>query len=68
MNTEEKIYDLTSKLQAHVARCEERDKTIFNDLAEVKAELKDLRSFITKLGILLISGIASTLATVLLGK
>ncbi len=62
-----KVHELDAKLEAHVARCEERDKTIFNDLAEVKAELKDLRSFITKLGILLISGIASTLATVLLG-
>tara|TARA_R100001086_G_C11824279_1_gene254899 strand:- start:1106 stop:1315 length:210 start_codon:yes stop_codon:yes gene_type:complete len=62
-----KVHELDAKLEAHVARCEERDKTIFNDLAEVKAELKDLRSFITKLGILLISGIASTLATILLG-
>ena len=40
MNTEEKIYDLTSKLQAHVARCEARDKTIFNRLDNIERNIR----------------------------
>ena len=42
MENTEKIHDLTARLEAHVARCEERDKTIFNDLAELKEELNPL--------------------------
>ena len=64
--TEAKIYDLTARLEAHVARCDERDKTIFNDLAELKEELKEFRMLMTKIGVLLTSGVAGTLVTVLL--
>jgi len=63
---ETKIYELTSKMESHVARFEERDKTIFNDLTDLKMDLKDIRSIITKVGILLTSGVAGTLVTVLL--
>ena len=34
--TEEKIHELTARLEAHVARCEERDKTIFNRLDNIR--------------------------------
>ena len=35
MENTERLHELTARLEAHVARCEERDKTIFNDLAEL---------------------------------
>ena len=38
--TEEKIYDVTAKLEAHVARCEERDKTIFNRLDNIERNIR----------------------------
>ena len=38
--TEEKLYDLTAKLEAHVARCEERDKTIFNRLDNIERNIR----------------------------
>jgi len=38
--TEAKIYDLTARLEAHVARCEERDKTIFNRLDNIERNIR----------------------------
>ena len=66
MENTERLHELTARLAAHVARCEERDKTIFNDLAELKQELKDFRMLMTTIGVLLTSGVAGTLVTVLL--
>ena len=66
MENTEKLHELTARLEAHVARCEERDKTIFNDLAELKQELKDFRMLMTTIGVMLTSGVAGTLVTVLL--
>ena len=66
MENTERLHELTARLEAHVARCEERDKTIFNDLAELKQELKDFRMWMTTIGVLLTSGVAGTLVTVLL--
>jgi len=66
MENIERLHELTARLEAHVARCEERDKTIFNDLAELKQELKDFRMLMTTIGVLLTSGVAGTLVTVLL--
>ena len=66
MENTERLHELTARLEAHVARCEERDKTIFNDLAELKQELKVFRMLMTTIGVLLTSGVAGTLVTVLL--
>ena len=66
MENTERLHELTARIEAHVARCEERDKTIFNDLAELKQELKDFRMLMTTIGVLLTSGVAGTLVTVLL--
>ena len=66
MENTEKLHELTARLEAHVVRCDERDKTIFNDLAEVKEELRNFRELMTKIGVLLTSGVAGTLVTVLL--
>ena len=42
MNTMElKIYELTSRIDAHEAKCEERDKTIFNRLGTIEKRLDD---------------------------
>ena len=66
MENTERLHDLPARLEAHVARCEEREKTIFNDLAELKQELKDFRMLMTTIGVLVTSGVAGTLVTVLL--
>ena len=66
MENTERLHELTARLEAPVARCEERDKTIFNDLAELKQELKDFRMLMTTICVLLTSGVAGTLVTVLL--
>ena len=36
MNHEQKIHELDAKLEAHVARSEERDKTVFNRLDNIE--------------------------------
>jgi hypothetical protein len=36
--TDATLKDLTARLEALVARCKGRDKTIFNELAELKEE------------------------------
>jgi|TARA_R110001599_G_scaffold291358_1_gene494819 hypothetical protein len=38
--TEGKIHELTARLEAHVARCEERDKTIFNRLDSIERNIR----------------------------
>jgi hypothetical protein len=37
---EEKIHELTARLEAHVARCEERDKTMFNRLDNIERTIR----------------------------
>ncbi len=38
--TEARIHELTARLEAHVARCEERDKTIFNRLDSIERNIR----------------------------
>ena len=40
MENTEKIHELTARLEAHVARCEERDKTIFNRLDNIERNIR----------------------------
>ena len=40
MENIEKIHELTARLEAHVARCEERDKTIFNRLDNIERNIR----------------------------
>ena len=39
-DTEEKIHDVASKLEAHVARSEERDETVFNRLDNIERNIR----------------------------
>ena len=67
MNTMElKIYELTSRIDAHEAKCEERDKTIFNRLESIEKRLDDLNSLLTKLAVILITGMGGILITMLM--
>ncbi len=67
MNTLElKIYELTARIDAHEAKCEERDKTIFNRLDSIEKRLDDLNSLLTKLAIILLTGMGGVLITSLM--
>ena len=40
METTERLHELTARLAAPVARCEERDKTIFNRLDNIERNIR----------------------------
>ena len=40
MEKEARLYDLESRLNSHEARCEERDKTIFNRLDNIERNIR----------------------------
>jgi hypothetical protein len=40
MENTERLHELTARLEAHVARCEERDKTIFNRLDNIERNIR----------------------------
>ena len=40
MEKEARLYDLESKLNSHEARCEERDKTMFNRLDNIERTIR----------------------------
>ena len=67
MNTMElKIYELTSRIDAHEAANEERNKTVFNRLESIEKRLDDLNSLLTKLAVILITGMGGILITMLM--
>ena len=40
MEKEARLYDLESRLNSHEARCEERDKTMFNRLDNIERTIR----------------------------
>ena len=61
MENTERLHELTARLEAHVARCEERDKTIFNRLDNIERN-------INKLSFILLTSMAGLIITLLLQR
>tara|TARA_R100001086_G_scaffold79785_1_gene38845 strand:- start:432 stop:620 length:189 start_codon:yes stop_codon:yes gene_type:complete len=55
----EKVHDVAAKLEAHVARSEERDKTVFNRLDNIERNIRQ-HTFA------LLTGMAGVILTLLL--
>ena len=66
MDIDERIFDLTSRLDRHEARCEERDKTMFSRLDNLDKQFRDLHSLLTKFGIIVITGMAGLIISLML--
>jgi len=58
---EARLYSLESELNSHKARCEERDKTIFNRLDNIERN-------INKLSFILLTSMAGLIITLLLQR
>lgn len=58
---EARLYSLESELKSHQARCEERDKTIFNRLENIERN-------INKLSFILLTSMAGLIITLLLQR
>lgn len=59
MNHEQKIHEIDAKFEAHVARSEERDKTVFNRLDNIERNIRQ-HTFA------LLAGMAGVIITLLL--
>jgi hypothetical protein len=58
---EVRLYDLESRLSSHEARCEERDKTMFNRLDNIERN-------INKLSFILLTSMAGLIITLLMQR
>ena len=58
---EARLYDLESRLSSHEARCEERDKTMFNRLDNIERN-------INKLAYILLTSMAGLIITLLMQR
>ena len=58
---EVRLYDLESRLSSHEARCEERDKTMFNRLENIERN-------INKLSFILLTSMAGLIITLLMQR
>ena len=58
---EVRLYDLESRLSSHEARCEERDKTMFNRLDKIEHN-------INKLADILLTSMAGLIITLLMQR
>lgn len=58
---EVRLYDLESRLSSHEARCEERDKTMFNRLDKIEHN-------INKLAYILLTSMAGLIITLLMQR
>lgn len=60
------ICELNARIEAHEVQCEERNKTIFNRLEAIENNINNLNSLLTKLGIILLTGMSGLIVTLLL--
>lgn len=66
MDTASASAEALAKIQAHEAMCEERSKTIFNRLDHIDRTLDTINSRFFMLGVMLISGMAGLIITLLI--
>ena len=60
------LFELNARLEAHEVQCEERNKTIFNRLEAIEKRLDDLNGLLTKLAVILITGMGGVVITSLM--
>ncbi len=66
MDAQQSSAEALAKIQAHEAMCEERSKTIFNRLDRIDGSLDTLNKRFFTVGVLLISGMAGLIVTLLI--
>ena len=64
---DERIYEALQRLSAHEAMCEERSKTVFNRLDAIESQLKTINSNMFVVAVMLLSGMAGVIITLLVG-
>ena len=60
------ICELNARIEANEVQCEERTKTIFNRLEAIEENISNLNSLLTKLGVILLTGMGGLIVTLLL--
>ena len=60
------LFELNARLESHEVQCEERNKTIFNRLESIEKRLDDLNGLLTKLAIILLTGMGGVVITSLM--
>jgi|TARA_R100001082_G_C4329410_1_gene144917 hypothetical protein len=60
------LFELNARLESHEVQCEERNKTIFNRLEAIEKRLDDLNGLLTKLAVILITGMGGVVITSLM--
>ena len=60
------LFELNARLESHEVQCEERNKTIFNRLEAIEKRLDDLNGLLTKLAVILLTGMGGVIITSLM--
>ena len=60
------LFVLNARLESHEVQCEERNKTIFNRLEAIEKRLDDLNGLLTKLAVILLTGMGGVIITSLM--
>ena len=60
------LFELNARLESHEVQCEERNKTIFNRLEAIEKRLDDLNGLLTKLAVILLTGMGGVVITSLM--
>ena len=60
------LFELNARLESHEVQCEERNKTIFNRLESIEKRLDDLNGLLTKLAVILLTGMGGVIITSLM--
>ena len=60
------LFELNARLESHEVQCEERNKTIFNRLEAIEKRLDDFNGLLTKLAVILLTGMGGVIITSLM--
>ena len=64
MDLDKQIFDCLGRVEAHEARCEERDRFIFTRLEKIEKHLEELNNRLLKGAVILITGMATFIIAV----
>jgi|TARA_R100000995_G_C3453252_1_gene109222 hypothetical protein len=65
MDLEKHIFDCITRVEAHEARCAERDKTIFARLEKIEAHLEQLNAKLFRGAVIIIAGMTTFIISIL---
>jgi|TARA_R110000744_G_scaffold105887_1_gene202051 hypothetical protein len=65
MDLDKQIFDCLARVEAHEARCEERDRFIFTRLEKIEKHLEELNNRLLKGAVIVITGMATFIVAVM---